>query len=65
MFLYPRTLGSHKCVKGKPHYIEVFSESDEEMVEEVEMVDGEYETFEEEDNLPQTSRTIVVLNGVP
>ena len=30
----------NKCVKGKEHYIEVFSESDEEMVEEEKMVDG-------------------------
>ena len=40
---------SHKCVKGKSHYIEVFSESDEEGVEEAEMGDGEYETTKEEE----------------
>ena len=33
----------HKCVKGKSHYIEVFLEIDEEVVEEDEMDDGEYE----------------------
>ena len=32
----------HKCVKGKAHYIEVFYESYEEVVEEGEMDDGEY-----------------------
>ena len=60
----PWVLG-HKCVKGKSHYIEVFSKSDEEMVEEADMVDGEYETTEEEEKLPQTNNKIVVLNGVP
>ena len=34
----------HKCVKGKAHYIEVFSESDEEAIEEAEMDYGEYAT---------------------
>ena len=35
----------HKCVKGKEHYIEVFSKSDKERVEEANMANGEYETF--------------------
>ena len=39
----------HKCVKGKSHYIELFSKSDEEAIEEAEMANGEYETTEEED----------------
>ena len=34
-------------------------------MEEAEMGDGEYETTEEEDILPQTNNTIVVHNGVP
>ena len=42
----------HNCVKGKAHFFEVFSESEEEMVEEDEHVDGEYETTEEEDQIP-------------
>ena len=58
-------VSGHKCVKGKAHYIEVFFESDEEMVEKDEMLDGEYETVEEEEHPPQTSNKIVVLNGVP
>ena len=60
----PWVLG-HKCVKGKAHYIEVFFESDEKMVEEAEMVDGEYETTKEEEQIPQTNNKIAVLNGVP
>ena len=65
-FSYQETLVSgHKCVKGKAHYIEVFSKSDEEMVEEDEKEDGEYETAKEEEQLPQTNSKIAVLNGVP
>ena len=52
-------------MKGKAHYIEVFSESDEDMVKEDEMADGEYEISEEEEHLPQISSKITVLNGVP
>ena len=52
-------------MKGKKYYIEVFFESDEDMVEEAEMVDGEYEIVEEEEKLPQTNNKIIVLNGVP
>ena len=55
----------HKCVKGKAHYIEVFFESDEEVVEEDEMGNGEYEKNEEEEQHHQTSNKIVVLSGVP
>ena len=52
-------------MKGKSHYIEVFSESDEEVVEEVKMDDGEYETVEEEEQAHQTNNKISVLSGVP
>ena len=52
-------------MKGKEQHIEVFSKNDEETVEEAEMVDGGYETTEEEENLPKPSSKIAVLNGVP
>ena len=52
-------------MKGKAHYIELFSESDEEVMEEAEMDDGEYETTEEEEHPHQTKNKIVVLSGVP
>ena len=35
------------------------------MVEEAELADGEYETTEEEDQIPQNNNEIAVLNGVP
>ena len=43
----------------------MFYESDEEMVEEDEMDNGEYETTEEEEKLPQTNNKITILDGVP
>ena len=52
-------------MKGKAHYIEVLSESDEEMVEKNDMADGEYEIAEEEEKLPHTNNKIAVLSGVP
>ena len=55
----------HKCVKGKAHYIEVFSESDAEGVEEAKLGDGEYETAQEEEKPHQNNSKIVVLSGVP
>jgi len=55
----------HKCVKGKAHYIEVFSESDEEGIEEAELGDGDYETAEEEEQPHQNNSKIAVLSGVP
>ena len=65
-FSYQETwVSGHKCVKGKAHYIEVFSESDEDMVEDVDMDDGEYEIDKEEEHLPQTNKKIAVLNRVP
>ena len=56
---------NHKCVKGKAHYIEVFSESDEEGVEEAELGDGDYEIAEEEEQPHQNNSKIDVLSGVP
>ena len=52
-------------MKVKSHYIEVFYESDEEVLEEAEMTDGEYETSKEEEQPYQTRSKIAVLNGVP
>ena len=46
------------------HYIEVFYESDEQVVKEDEVVDGEYEIAEEEKQLHQTNKKIAVLSGV-
>ena len=60
----PWALG-HKCVKGKAHYIEVFSESDEEGIEESDLGDGDYETAKEEEQPHQNNSKIVVLSGVP
>ena len=48
MFFLPTTLGFKTQVcQGKGNYIELSSESHEEMVEEYEMEYGEYETVEE------------------
>ena len=52
-------------MKGKAHYIEVFSESDEELVEEAKMDYRDCETTEEEEEPHQTSSKIAVLSGVP
>ena len=63
--IHPDPYRSNISFQGKEHYIEVLSKSDEDMVEDVDMDDGEYEIDKEEEHLPQTNKKIAVLNRVP